>query len=97
MRNRENERGEWCPKKVHLTEVEVAELLDMSPRTLQGWRVQGKGPPFEKFGRSVRYNSTALHAWIAAQEWNSTSDAGPACYGGIHRSDNPSVIVGGRS
>ena len=61
----------------HLNEVQVAELLNLSERTLQGWRVTGKGPTFEKFGRSVRYATTAVEAWIAAQERASTTAASP--------------------
>jgi predicted DNA-binding transcriptional regulator AlpA len=47
-----------------LSEVQVADLLCQSVRTIQKWRVSGLGPPFYKFGRSVRYNRSDLVDWI---------------------------------
>ena len=52
----------------HLNELEVAELLGLSPRTLQNWRLNGEGPPFGKFGRSVRYSVATVEAWAAGRE-----------------------------
>ena len=56
-----------------LNEVQLAELLNLSERTLQGWRLKGEGPAFEKFGRSVRYATDTVEAWIARQQRASTS------------------------
>lgn len=61
-----------------LNETEVAERLKLSTRTLQGWRLKGKGPSFLKFGRSVRYAESTLETWIAECERGSTSATGPA-------------------
>ena len=47
-----------------LSEDQVADLLCQSVRTIQKWRVSGFGPPFYKFGRSVRYNRSDLVDWI---------------------------------
>lgn len=41
----------------YVTEAHAAEMLANSVRTLQRWRIEGDGPPFVKFGRSVRYIS----------------------------------------
>jgi len=60
-------------KERNLTEIEVAEWLGLSVRTLQGWRVQGKGPAHGKLGRSVRYSPTAIQMWLCAQQRSSTS------------------------
>jgi hypothetical protein len=60
-------------KEYSLKEIEVAEWLAMSVRTLQGWRVQGKGPAYRKQGRSVRYSSTTIQMWLCAQQRSSTS------------------------
>lgn len=39
-----------------LTGREAAELLGLSPRTLESWRNRGRGgPPWRKIGRAVRY------------------------------------------
>lgn len=42
----------------YLTEGELAAHWNMSLRTLQRWRMQGKGPRFVKLGRCVRYRLT---------------------------------------
>lgn len=50
-----------------LHEVEAAEYLSLSPRTLQTWRRQGVGPAFIQAGRAVRYRRSALDSWVDAQ------------------------------
>lgn len=74
----------------HLNEVELAELLNLSSRTLQGWRLKGGGPAFEKFGRAVRYSVATVAAWIADRERDSTSASGPPNPWGIPQTDLPS-------
>lgn len=51
-----------------LTEVQAADLLRLSPRTLQAWRCQGIGPAFVRAGRAIRYRRPALIAWAHEQE-----------------------------
>jgi hypothetical protein len=46
-----------------LTEVQAADLLRLSARTLQAWRSQGAGPPFVRAGRAIRYRRSALLSW----------------------------------
>jgi predicted DNA-binding transcriptional regulator AlpA len=60
-------------EQAYLNEVELAEWLNISRRTLQGWRLRGGGPAYEKFGRSVRYGISKVRAWIAERERTSTS------------------------
>ena len=38
-----------------LSEVDLAARWAMSSKTLTGWRVQRRGPPFVKLGKTVRY------------------------------------------
>jgi excisionase family DNA binding protein len=45
-------------------EVPAADLLGMSYRTLQAWRAEGKGPPFIRAGRAIRYRRSDLRAWM---------------------------------
>jgi Helix-turn-helix domain len=61
-----------------LNEREAATLLRLSVKCLQGWRVRGGGPPFLKLGRSVRYEVSALEAFVQEAVRRSTSDLGPA-------------------
>ena len=72
----------------YLNEVELAELLGLSPRTLQNWRLKGEGPPFGKFGRSVRYSVATVAAWVAGRERSSTSASSPPNLWGI-QGDTP--------
>jgi len=69
----------------HLTEEQVAKWLNLSKRTLQGWRLKGGGPEFEKFGRSVRYAVVTLEAWIDARQRSSTSASGAGTSWGIRQ------------
>jgi hypothetical protein len=49
-----------------LTEVEAADFLRLSVRTLQAWRLRIAGPAFVQVGRAVRYRRRDLIAWIEA-------------------------------
>jgi predicted DNA-binding transcriptional regulator AlpA len=56
-----------------LTEIQAADFLRLSSRTLQAWRSQGVGPEYVKAGRAVRYRRSAVIAWteqntVAARE-----------------------------
>lgn len=58
-----------------LTEVEAAQFLNISIRTLQAWRTRGGGPLFIRLGRAVRYRQSALEAWLNANTMAHTSAA----------------------
>lgn len=58
-----------------LTQAEAAELLRLSERTLERWRVVGGGPVFCKLGKRVLYRRADLEKWIASHVVNSTSEA----------------------
>ena len=49
-----------------LMEIQAARLLNLSPRTLQNWRIACNGPPFVRVGRAIRYRRNDLIAWIDA-------------------------------
>lgn len=69
-----------------LTEVQVGEVLNISIRTLQAWRLRGGGPRFAKLGSAVRYRNDALAAFIDECTISSTSDPGA---GGDAAADAP--------
>ncbi|MEO0624280.1 MAG: helix-turn-helix domain-containing protein [Pseudomonadota bacterium] len=50
-----------------LTRPEVAERYGISRRYLEIAVVRGEGPPLIRIGRSVRYRSSDVEAWIEAQ------------------------------
>ena len=60
----------------HLTERQLAEAWNMSVRTLQRWRVEGKGPPFVRIGRAVRYPKDKAEDFLRQSLRRSTSDQG---------------------
>ena len=49
-----------------LTEVQAADLLKLSVRTLQAWRTRAFGPAFVRAGRAIRYRRRDLFAWMDA-------------------------------
>lgn len=57
------------------TEVQAADLLRLSIRTLQAWRAKDYGPPFVRAGRAVRYRRCDLIAWIEANTVSPTRAA----------------------
>lgn len=60
-----------------LTEVQTAQLLGISPRTLQKWRYEGgHTPAFHKVGRAVRYRLGDVKEWLRERRRRSSSDHG---------------------
>lgn len=45
----------------------AARFLSLSPHSLECYRSGGYGPPYYKFGKSVRYAVSDLESWIARQ------------------------------
>jgi predicted DNA-binding transcriptional regulator AlpA len=57
-----------------LNEREAAELLGISPRTLEATRSRGDGPKFVKVTRHrIAYKPSELRAWVEAHTRTSTS------------------------
>ena len=55
-------------RKVRLLEtIHAADELGLSPRTLEGWRRRGEGPPYLKFGRRVKYRPEDIEAYKATR------------------------------
>jgi len=62
-----------------LSEDEAARVLNISVRTLQRWRQDGRsGLPFRRFGGLVRYSMRDIEAWATAQSRMSTSERASA-------------------
>lgn len=55
-----------------LTEEQLALILSISPRTLQTQRQTGRGIPFIKIGKLVRYDLTAVEDFIQKNNYTST-------------------------
>ncbi len=48
----------------YLDDRALAARLGLARITLQVWRSQGKGPPYYKIGRVVRYDWRAVETWL---------------------------------
>jgi predicted DNA-binding transcriptional regulator AlpA len=63
---------------VLMTEKSGAQYLGgekpLSIKTLQRWRLDGRGPQFIKIGRLVRYSQESLDQYLAGQVRRSTSE-----------------------
>jgi predicted DNA-binding transcriptional regulator AlpA len=54
----------------YLDEATTADLLSISRRTLQRWRLTGEGPVFVRLGaRRVAYPENGVKAWAAARTY----------------------------
>jgi predicted DNA-binding transcriptional regulator AlpA len=56
------------------TPDDLSRFLSIPEKTLREWRSKGYGPQWRKVGKHVRYESSAVRAWLNAL----TRDAGAA-------------------
>lgn len=60
-----------------LNESQAAELLLVTPKCLQAWRVRGGGPTYLKIGRLVKYSQSDLDTFLeGCRRENTSSEAG---------------------
>jgi hypothetical protein len=57
-----------------VNELVIERVLGVPVKTLRNWRVSGRGPPFSKFGASVRYEIATAIRWARERQVNSTSE-----------------------
>ena len=60
----------------YMTAVEAGSFLGLPARTLERFRLEGRGPAFLKLGRRVVYARADLVAWAESHRRTSTSDNG---------------------
>ncbi len=74
-----NHKTESAPPKYDdgaghlLSSQKAAEFLQLSPSTLNKWRVYGGGPDFVKLGRRIFYLQSTLGKFLAARTYPHTS------------------------
>ena len=56
-------RANWTDETL-LHRKEAASYLNCRPELLEEWASSGKGPPYVKHGRWVRYRVGDLRAWV---------------------------------
>ena len=66
------------PPGEFLTPPQAGKVLHLSPRTLEGMRHRGDGPPFAKLGEGqsarILYRRADLDAWVASRLRKSTGE-----------------------
>ncbi|PVE20644.1 hypothetical protein DC522_31085 [Microvirga sp. KLBC 81] len=60
----------------YLLQTQLSELLKISARTLERWRVEGVGPTYIKAGRRVLYRREDVEIWLSGHARQSTSEVG---------------------
>jgi len=61
--------------ELYINNDQTAKTIRISPRTLEKWRVQGRGPAYLKLGARVVYARRDIEQWLEAQRRTSTSQA----------------------
>jgi len=62
-------------RPVYLDQNAAAQMLHLSPRTLEGMRVKGNGPPFCKLGeKRIVYGLFDLIDWVEGQKRTCTHE-----------------------
>src|SRR5271166_2000520 len=54
---------------------QLAAILQCTPQWIEKLRSEGRGPPFLKIGRLVRYRRNSVERWL---DWCSRATEGPA-------------------
>lgn len=57
-------RGERPLAPEYLTALQVSQLTGFSSKALEAMRSRREGPPFLQVGRSIRYRTADVRAWI---------------------------------
>lgn len=52
------------PEDQYLTTKEVGRFLNLSHRTLENFRRIGKGPPYVRLERTIRYRWSDVKQWM---------------------------------
>jgi len=52
------------PAKRFFSEIELEASFGIPRKTLQNWRMLGRGPRYRKFGAGVRYDIQDVELWI---------------------------------
>ena len=72
---RTSQDGEFDGLEKLVNERQAAKILSVSPRALQKWRSNGRGPLFVRISaRCIRYRLPDLAKWTADRLRRSTSD-----------------------
>jgi excisionase family DNA binding protein len=72
-----NHRGAVYPRLPRLLTVrELADLLQVPPKTIYTWRYKGTGPPALPIGRYLRFRTDDVLAWLETRAEEGASRVG---------------------
>ena len=57
-----------------ITPDTLADRLGVQRRTIDEWRITGRGPKYIRIGKAVRYRPAAVDEWLLEQERRSTAE-----------------------
>lgn len=57
----------------YLNTKQLAQRLGLHFHTLEKWRVEGKGPPFIRIGRTIKYRWWEVEKWMNERQFKNTS------------------------
>lgn len=58
---------------IQLTVQDLTKRWEVTPKTLQNWRWNGKGPEYFKVGRTIKYRLEDIESFETAKLRSSTS------------------------
>ena len=67
-----------CVPRRYVNTRQAAEMVGLSPRTMEYYRTTGQGPAFSKLGGRVRYAVADIERWVRERRRYSTRAAGRA-------------------
>lgn len=57
-----------APFRKYLSPAEVQAVFGISPRTLEFWRREGRGPSYVRAGKFIKYSRETFDRWMESQQ-----------------------------
>lgn len=67
--------GQHLKRAPLMTTEELASYPQLSPRTVEDWRLHGVGPSYVRIGKRIRYRPEAIEEWLVKEESRSTESS----------------------
>lgn len=69
--------AEHAPVSTPFSEPDAAAYIGRRPSALRAWRMQGRGPSYIRYGRSIVYRREDLDTWLNAHRVHTRDTRGP--------------------
>jgi excisionase family DNA binding protein len=77
-----------------LTVQELADLLQVPPKTVYTWRYKGVGPPALPIGKYLRFRAEDVAAWLEERAGHAPTQFGPRRHAAAKRRPSSSRVDG---